>query len=555
MTPILPTGYTHGTSRAYRHCKPACDSCRAANTAAQRERHERRLAAPIPDEAHGKPSTYSDRGCRCRRCKTAYRAWSKTRPARLPKAAVDVADMPDSDHGTWRGYTRWKCKCEPCRQAGRDHRDAKKLKQRGHEPQGPTEFRGYRYRIQPTPQVAQALDDLFRGCRFVYNQYVALCRTAHDSGEPHPSEFAAVKTLVTDARKSEPTAWLGSFASNVLASTVRDGDRAYQNFFDSVAGRRKGPRIGAPRFRRYTDEQNARFPDGSFTIRGGWTNTQRGGGRLYLAKIGHVHVDWYRPLPSLPSSVTISRDPDGTWHASFTVKVETETAPGVDGAGRIVGIDLGLADYAALVYSDGTREKVAAPKYYRAAERKLARANQALARTKKHSRNHEKARAEVARIHQRVVDLRTNFSRQLAARLVRDNQVICMEDLNIAGMVADGHTERRKSIHDVAWATFRRDLLTAAERAGREIVLAPRYFPGTQTCAVCGHRGGKILTDIRQWTCGCGAVLDRDYNAATNHLMLARGSVESLNACGSSRAQLAGPEDESGTAPCGEEPA
>ncbi len=469
--------------------------------------------------------------------------------------------MSDDDHGTLRGYTRWRCKCDPCVQAGKEHREAKKRERRGPDPEGPTEFRGYRYRIQPTPQVADALNRLFRACRYIYNEYIALCRNARDAGDPHPSEFAAIKTLVTEARKTEHTSWLASYAANVLAATVRDGDRAFQNFFDSVAGRRRGPRVGPPRFRRYTDEQNARFPDGSFSIRGGWTNTQRGGGRLYLAKIGHVHVDWYRPLPSYPSSVTISRESDGTWYAAFLVKVEIETAPTADTAptpdmvARMVGIDLGLSDYAALVYSDGTREKVAAPKYYRAAERKLARANQALARTEENSKNHEKARLEVARVHKRVVDLRTDFSRQLAARLVRQNQVICLEDLNIAGMVKDAHTDRRKSIHDVAWATFRRHLIDAAERAGREVVLAPRYFPGTQTCAVCGHRGGKLSTDIRQWTCGCGAVLDRDYNAATNHLMLARGSVESLNACGTSRAQLAGPEDESGTAPCGNETA
>lgn len=555
MTPILPAGYTHGTSRAYRHCRPVCDPCRAANTLAQRARRERRLAAPIPEDVHGKPATYSDRKCRCRRCKVAYRAGAETRTARPKPTPADIADIPGEDHGTLRGYNRWKCKCELCVRAGKDHRDAKKRERRGAEPEGITEFRGYRYRIQPTAQVADALDQLFRGCRYVYNQYVALCRAAYDAGEPRPSEYDAAKRLVTEARNREPTAWLAGFAANVLSSAVRDGDRAYQNFFDSVAGRRKWPRIGPPRFRRYTDEQNAHFPDGSFSIRGGWANTRRGGGRLYLAKIGHVHVDWYRPLPSYPRSVTISRAPDGTWYAAFLVKVAVEPSPMSDTAGRIVGIDLGLADFAALVYSDGTREKVAAPKYYRAAERKLARANHALARTEKNSKNHEKARAEVARIHARVVDLRTNFSRQLAARLVRENQVICMEDLDIAGMVANSHPERRKSIHDVAWAAFRRDLIAAAERASREIVLAPRYFPGTQTCAACGRRGGRLSTDIRQRTCGCGAVLDRDYNAAVNHLMLARGSVESLNACGSSRAQLAGPEDESGTAPCGNESA
>ncbi|QKJ19928.1 transposase [Microbacterium hominis] len=141
-------------------------------------------------------------------------------------------------------------------------------------------------------------------------------------------------------------------------------------------------------------------------------------------------------------------------------------------------------------------------------------------------------------------------------RLSGGNQVICVENLDIVGMIAGSHSERSKSIHDAAWGMFLRELAAHTGLAGRELVVAPKFFPGTQTCAVCGTWGKKKSLDVRVWTCtACGTVLDRDYNAATNHLKLARGSAESLHACGVTLAQLAGVGDESGTTPCAEEAA
>lgn len=170
VAPVLPDGREHGTTRGSATCRPACDPCRAANTAAQRERRERRLTESIPEDAHGKPSTYSDRNCRCRRCKVAYREWTSTRRKRATKAQPDIALMPAEEHGTLRGYKRWACKCEPCREAGRQDRATRKLEQRGPAPDGPTVFCRYRYRIHLTPQVVAAMDSLARWCRFVHNR-------------------------------------------------------------------------------------------------------------------------------------------------------------------------------------------------------------------------------------------------------------------------------------------------------------------------------------------------------------------------------------------------
>ena len=517
MIPDLPDGYQHGTTRAYRMCRPACEACKAANTAAAAERRAAKLARGMPEEAHGKPSGYTFWSCRCKRCKEAFRA-STTGRTRV-KAAPDIAQMPEPEHGTSRGYNHWGCRCDPCKAAGSrqraERRDAKRA-----EHDGPVSIKRYRYRIHPEPAVEQGLRRMLGSCRFVYNSYIELAQKAHAADDPHPHEYAAAKVLVTEARKAEATAWLAEVPSAVLRSAVSDAATAYENFFASVRGDRKGARVGHPRFKKRGHQQAARFPENSFSIRGGWQNTRRGGGRLRLAKIGAVRVNWHRPLPGYASAATVILEPDGTWWVSFIVRVpiappKTPTRPP-----RTAGVDVGIDDFAAIVYSDGTREKIAAPKHYKAAEEALRRADKNLSRKKPGSKNYEKARQARARAHRRVADLREDHARQLASKLSRENQTVCVETLNIAGMIASGHKKRNKSIHDAGWRQFLRFLEEACDRKGITLVKAPRYLPSTQVCSICGVNGGPKPLTVRDWVCGgCGTHLDRDYNAAVNILV------------------------------------
>ncbi|WP_404444186.1 transposase [Microbacterium marinum] len=536
--PALPDGYEHGTTRAYRHCKPACAACKAANTAAASARRAARLAAGMPETAHGKPSGYTDYNCRCKRCKKAYRA-SAAKGGPRSKSKPDRDLMSAGDHGTTRGYTYWNCLCEPCRAVGSALRAEAKARKRA-EAEGPSSVRRYRYRIYPKPATQKALRRVFGSCRFVYNAYVALARDRYASGEKHPTAYDASKILVTAARKAPETAWLGEVAHSVLSAAVHDASDAYRRFFDSAAGRTKGKSVGRPKFKsRKSARRAARFPEGSFTIRGGWQNTSRGGGRLHLARINQdIHVNWHRPLPGYASAVTVTEDPDGKFWVSFIVRVPTEAAKVPTRGSRVAGVDVGIADYASIAYTDGTREKIANPRHFERAAERVRRADKNLSRKQPGSNNYAKSKKARARVLRRVANLRENHARQLASKLSRENQTVCIETLNIASMVDSGHTKRSKRINDAGWGQFFRFLEEACDRKGVTLVKAPVYLPTTQVCSICGVNGGKKPVDIREWEClGCGTLLDRDYNAAVN--ILAAGPA--VDACGRDvRLRLAG---------------
>ncbi|WP_460625187.1 RNA-guided endonuclease TnpB family protein, partial [Kitasatospora kifunensis] len=223
---------------------------------------------------------------------------------------------------------------------------------------------------------------------------------------------------------------------------------------------------------RKDNRQSIRFSRNGFRI--------RGNGKLNLAKIGDVRVKWSRKLPADPSSVTIILDPAGRYHASFVVDVEPDVLPELDAE---VGIDLGLTTYAVL--SDGT--VVDNPRFLRKAEKKLKAAQRELSRKAKGSKNRAKARVKVARAHARVADTRKDWLHKQTTRIVRENQAIYLEDLNVRGL---GRGRLAKSVHDAAWSTFRRMLEEKAARYGRHVGIVHRAFPSSQLCSACGHRDG-----------------------------------------------------------------
>lgn len=533
--PELPDGYEHGTTRAYVHCRPKCAECRAANTASAGTRRAKRLAEGMPDSAHGTPSGYTFWNCRCKRCNKVARMSSKTR-TRKSRVKPDIAEMPNEEHGTTRGYNYWGCRCDFCGSAASTARaELKARKRAAHE--GPVHVKRFSYRIQPEPSTVDELRRVFGSCRFVYNSYIALARDRYAAGAKHPSGYDATKVLVTEARRSSDTAWLAGVSHTALSAADQDAADAYQRFFDSAAGKIKGRRVGHPKFKSgRTPRKSARFAENAFTIRGKWQNTGHGGGRLHLANISQdIAVNWHRPLPGYPSAATVREDPDGKFWVSFIVRVPVERPKQPTRGSRAAGIDVGLNDYAAIAYSDGTREKIANPRHYRQAEDRLRRADKNLSRKNPGSKNYAKAKRARARAHRRVANLRENHARQLASKLSRENQTVVIETLSIAGMV---NANMAKSINDAGWGQFLRFLEEACTRKGVELIKAPRFYASTQVCSVCGGNGGKKPLNVRSWQCdSCGVTLDRDYNAATN--ILAAGPA--VYACGRDvRLQLAG---------------
>jgi putative transposase len=262
----------------------------------------------------------------------------------------------------------------------------------------------YRYRLNPTPGQRIALSRAF-GARVVFNDGLRLREQARLAGEKYVSNGAVQKAVITAAKKTPERAWLGEVSSVVLVQAVNDLHRAYRNFFDSAAGKRKGRKMGAPRFRSKRGRQSIRLTREGFQL--------RPSGRLYVAKVGGIPVRWSRQLPSVPSSVTVLLDPAGRYWASFVVEVAQAPLPAVE---REVGVDLGLTHLA--TRSDG--RKVDNPRWLRSKQRHLGRAQRAMCRKQKGSNNRKKAVRKLARLHARVADARRDHLHKLSTTWIRD---------------------------------------------------------------------------------------------------------------------------------------
>ncbi|MFI6367485.1 RNA-guided endonuclease InsQ/TnpB family protein [Nocardia sp. NPDC050630] len=371
----------------------------------------------------------------------------------------------------------------------------------------------YTFRVYPTPGQQEALSRAFGCARVVFNDALRARQDARASGEPYPSD-AALSRALTAAKKTPERAWLGEVSAVVLQQALADLNAAYRNFFASVSGKGKGPKVSPPRYRSRKDHRQAI----RFTANARFAVTE--GGKLRLPKIGDIAVRWSRELPSAPSSVTIIRDAAGRYFASFVVQASDQPLPEVD---TEVGIDLGLTTFAVL--SDGTT--IATPRFLRRAERRLRRAQKALSRKQKGSCNRNKARVKVAKAHALVRDTRLDWAHKHSTTIIRDNQAVYIEDLCIQGLA---RTRLAKSVHDAGWGLFTRLLAEKADRYGRYFGKVDRWFPSSRLCSVCGMVDGPKPLSVRTWTCRCGAVHDRDRNAATN--ILAAGQAERRNACG-----------------------
>ncbi|MFD8718155.1 RNA-guided endonuclease InsQ/TnpB family protein [Streptomyces sp. NPDC059629] len=363
----------------------------------------------------------------------------------------------------------------------------------------------YSFRLYPNAAQQAALARAFGCARVVFNDAVRAREDARQAGRPFPTAGELSRKLVTAAKQTKERSWLGEVSAVVLQQSLRDVEAAYRNFFASLKGARKGPRLGPPRFKSRKDQrQSIRF-----TANARWKIAD--GGRLDLPKIGAVKVKWSRALPTTPTSVTVIKDAAGRFFASFVI----DTDPAADQArmpatDRTVGIDLGLTHFAVL--SDGT--KIDSPRFLRRAEKKLKKAQRELSRKQKGSKNRAKARLKVARAHAKVADARREFHHQLSTRLISENQGIAVEDLAVVGLT---RTRLAKSVHDAGWASFVNMLEYKARRYGRTLVKIGRFEPTSQVCSTCGVNDGPKPLNVREWTCSaCGSVHDRDHNAALN---------------------------------------
>ncbi|QYC38616.1 putative transposase [Nonomuraea coxensis DSM 45129] len=362
--------------------------------------------------------------------------------------------------------------------------------------------RAYKYRFHPTPEQAGELVRTFGCVRLVYNKALEE-RTRAYTQEGRGVSYAKSSAALTAWKKTPKLAFLCEVSSVPLQQTLRHLQAGFANFF---AKRAKYPTFKS----RKRSRASAEYTRSAFRWRDG---------RLTLAKMGApLDIVWSRPLPegAEPSTVTVSRDAAGRWFVSLLVEEKIAPLAPVEQA---VGVDAGLTMLATL----SCAEQIVNPRHERRERRRLAKAQRALARKEKGSNNRAKARLKVARVHAQIADRRRDYLHKVTTRLISENQVIAVEDLGVRNLVKNRRLAR--AISDAGWRELRSMLEYKAAWYGRTLVVADRWFPSSRLCSVCGALRNEMPLSVRAWACACGAVHDRDVNAARN--LLAAGLAES----------------------------
>ncbi|NEO37800.1 MAG: IS200/IS605 family element transposase accessory protein TnpB [Moorea sp. SIOASIH] len=367
-------------------------------------------------------------------------------------------------------------------------------------------------RIYPTQEQVQILAQHFGCARWWWNYALNQCiETYKETGKG--LSRAALNSMLPKLKKDKETEWLKDCYSQVLQSVSLNLSRAYQNFFE---GRAK-----YPRFKSYHHRQSIQYPQ---------RVKQAGDCIKFPGKLGIVKAKIHRKLDGEIKTVTVSKTPSGKYYASVLMEYDsddiqpsTEVRPVMARdcspsrkahLGKIVGIDLGIKDFA-ITYDGEKASKFGNPRHLAKYEKKLANKQRIAARKKKGSNRRKKARKIVAKVYERIGNVRQDYLHKLSRKIVDQNQVVVVENLNVKGMVRNH--KLAKAISDLSWGTFVNFLSYKCEKEGKVLVEIDRWFPSSKTCFNCHYQIKELPLDVRSWTCpSCGIHHDRDGNAAKN---------------------------------------
>lgn len=355
-------------------------------------------------------------------------------------------------------------------------------------------YRAVKVRIYPTQSQAQKLSQVMGCSRWWWNYALNLCNETYKETGKGLSRVALNKVL-PKLKNSEETKWLKECYSQVLQSTTLNLTKAFKNFFE---GRAK-----YPRFKSYQGRQTCQYPQ----------NCQVVGKGVKVPQVGVIKSSIHRLFDGQLKTVTITKTPTRKYYASLLFDTELEI-PEVIVTGKVIGIDLGLKDFCITHDGDKT-SKYANPKHFKKHQKNLARKQAKLARKKKGSKSREKARSLVAKVHERISNARQDFLHKLSRKIVNDNQVVIVENLNIKGMVCNHNLAQ--SISDVGWGMFINFVDYKLQQKGGLLVEINRWFPSSKICSNCFYQISEMPLDVREWTCpSCGTHHDRDENASKN---------------------------------------
>lgn len=354
----------------------------------------------------------------------------------------------------------------------------------------------YKYRIYPKKTQQELIQKTFGCCRYVYNYFLNYRKAEYEENKKSVG-FYETSRLLTQLKKE--LLWLKEVDSIGIQSSLKDLDSAYQKFFKE--------RIGYPKFKSKKDRHQ------SYKTKNNNNAISFENKRIKLPKLGWIKTRDKQIPKGRILNATISQESNGHYYCSLCcTDVEFEQLPKTN---KNVGLDLGLKDFA--IFSNGIT--VDNPQFYEQSEKKLAKLQRELSRKTIGSNRWNKERIRVANLQKHIANQRTDFLQKLSTTIIRNYDVIAIEDLDVKSMKETDSKLRNKRVGDVSWSEFRRMLTYKSQWYGRELVVIDRYYPSSQICHCCGHRDGKKSEDIRFWICpNCNSELDRDINAAINIL-------------------------------------